>query len=99
MRRVLSQAANAAVKAKGSAYELLYRRLASRIGHHKAIWAVAHRLCRIAWKILHDGVSYEERGQRTNPQAARYRANRLIRDLRRLGYQVQVTPLTAGVTA
>jgi transposase len=98
MRRILSQAANAAVKAEGSTYELLYRRLAPRIGHHKAIWAVAHRLCRIAWKILHDRVSYEERGQRTNPQAARQRANRLIRDLRRLGYQVQVTPVTPGVT-
>jgi hypothetical protein len=36
--------------------------------------AVAHRLCRITWKILHDGVVYEERGQRTNQRAARQRA-------------------------
>jgi transposase len=94
MRRILNQAANAAVKAKGSVFELLYRRLASRKGHFKAIWAVAHRICRITWKILHQGVAYEERGYRTNVQAVRQRTNRLIRDLRRLGYQVQLTRIT-----
>jgi transposase len=99
MRHILNQAANAAVKAKGSVFEILYRRLAPRIGHFKAIWAVAHRICRITWKILHEGVNYEERGQRPNPQAVRQRANRLIRDLRRLGYQVQLTPLNPGATS
>jgi transposase len=100
MRRILNQAANAAVKAKGSVFEILYRRLVGRIGHFKAIWAVAHRLCRITWKILHEGVTYEERGQRTNLRAIRQRTNRLIRDLRRLGYQVQLTPLPpTGSTA
>jgi transposase len=96
MRRILNQAANAAVKAKGSVFEILYRRLAARIGHFKAIWAVAHRLCRITWKILHEGVIYEERGQRTNPTAVRKRAQRLIRELKRLGYQVQLSALGTG---
>lgn len=99
MRRILTQAANAAVKAKGSVFELLYRRLVSRMGHSKAIWAVAHRICRVTWKILHQGVSYEERGQRTNPKAVRQRTNRLVRDLRRLGYQVQLTPINQAATA
>ncbi len=95
MRQVLAQAANAAVKAKGSTFELLYRRLTAKKGHAKAIWAVAHKLCRIAWKILHEGVTYEERGVRLNPRAARHRANRLVRTLFRLGYHVQLTPRTA----
>jgi transposase len=99
MRRVLNQAANAAVKAKGSTFEMLYRRLAPKRGHLRAIWAVAHRLCRIAWKILHEGVTYEERGRRLNLQAARQRANRLIRTLRDLGYQVHVTPPNTGAIA
>jgi hypothetical protein len=99
MRHVLAQAANAAVKAKGSVFEALYRRLAGKRGHFKAIWAVAHRIRRIAWKILHEGVRYEERGLRTNPQAARQRANRLVRDLRRLGYHVQLTPVSAEAVA
>jgi transposase len=93
MRQVLAQAANAAVKAKGSVFEILYRRLTAKRGHFKAIWAVAHSICRIAWKILHDGVRYEERGLRTNPTAVRQRLNRLVRDLRSLGYQVNLTPL------
>jgi transposase len=91
MRRLLNQAANAAVKAKGSRFELLYRRMVPRLGHFKAIWAVAHRLCRMTWKILHQGVKYEERGQQPNPRAARQRAKRLVQALRHLGYEVQIT--------
>jgi transposase len=99
MRRLLCQAANAAVKAKGCVFEALYRRLMPRLGHLKAIWAVAHRLCRITWKILHQGVTYLEFGYRPNPQAVRQRTNRLVRDLRRLGFQVQLTPVNQGVSA
>lgn len=35
----------------------------------------------------------EERGQATNPQAGRQRANRLVRDPGRLGYQAKLAPL------
>jgi hypothetical protein len=62
MRRVLHQCANAAVKQKGSIFEILYRRLVLRLGHNKTIGAIAHRLCRLIWIILHKGVRYEERG-------------------------------------
>jgi transposase len=98
MRRVLSQAANAAVKAKGSIYQSLYRRLVPRLGHLKAIWAVAHRLCRIAWKILHEGVRYQERGEQPSIQATRKRTTRLIRELRRLGYEVHLAPAPGTAT-
>jgi transposase len=97
MRRILNQAANAAIHTKGSTYQRLYRRLAPRIGHFKAVWAVAHRLCRITWKILHQGVRYEERGTQPNPQAARKRANRLIKALTEPGYQVQLTPNNGSI--
>src|SRR4029077_4274400 len=50
MRRVLNQVANAAVKSKGSLFQTVYRRLVVRLGHNQAIWAVAHRLCRLTWK-------------------------------------------------
>jgi transposase len=91
MRRVLNQVANSAVKSKGSAMQNLYRRLVPRLGHNKAIWAVAHRICRLTWKILHQSVRYIEYGVRPNPQAVRKRANKLLRDLKALGYQVQIT--------
>jgi transposase len=91
MRRILNQAANAAVKAKGSVFQDLYRRLVPRLGHAKAIWAVAHKLCRIVWKILHDGIEYQERGLHPDPQTIQRRVDKLVRHLRRLGYQVQLS--------
>src|SRR5215471_2283701 len=93
MRRVLNQVANAAVKTNGSIFQSVYRRLVARLGHNKAIWAIAHRLCRLAWKILHQGVRYIEYGNQRNPKAVKTRMKKLIRELPSLGYQVQVEPL------
>ena len=62
MRRLLNQAANAAVKLKGSIFALLYRRYVTRLGHNVTIGIIAHRLCRLIGKILHQGIRYEERG-------------------------------------
>src|SRR5499427_5311031 len=53
MRRILNQAANAAVKYKGSIFEILYRRYVPRLGHNQTIGIIAHKLCRLVWKILH----------------------------------------------
>ena len=39
MRRVLNQAANAAVKVKGTIFAIVYRRLVPRLGHAQAIGA------------------------------------------------------------
>jgi len=95
MRRLLNQAANAAVKTKGSIFELVYRRLVVRLGHNQAIGAVAHRLCRLVWKILHDGVTYEERGPVVTKARAQRRAAKMIRELRSLGYRVEPVPAPA----
>ena len=92
MRRVLNQAANAAVKTKGSIFELLYRRFVTRLGHAKAIGAIAHRLCRLVWKVLHDGVTYEERGPAVSKARAHRRAAKMLRELRSLGYHVELSP-------
>lgn len=89
MRRLLNQSAHAAVKTKGSIFELLYRRFVARLGHAQAIGAIAHRLCRLVWKILHDGVSYEERGPTVTKMRVQRRASKMIRELRSLGYRVE----------
>ena len=89
MRRLLNQAANAAVKTKGSFFQLVYRRLVPRLGHAQTIWAIAHRLCRLIWKILHQGVDYEERGPDVSRERSQRRIAKMIRDLRKLGYQVE----------
>ena len=97
MRRLLNQAANAAVKTKGSIFELVYRRLVVRLGHAQTIGAIAHRLCRLVWKILHEGVTYEERGPAVTKQRAQRRATKMIRELRSLGYRVELYRLHRGV--
>src|ERR1700746_2719926 len=66
MRRILNQAANAAAKSKGTIFEIVCHRLVSRLGHNQTIGAIAHRLCRLIWIILHRGVRYEERGPSVN---------------------------------
>jgi transposase len=89
MRRLLNQCANAAVKCKGSIFELVYHRLLSHIGHSKAIWAIAHRLCRLIWKILRQGIRYDERGPAVSRKAKQKRTAKMIRELRSLGYRVE----------
>jgi len=95
-RRLLAEAAHAAVKKKGSHFQNLFRRFLPKLGYKGAIWVVAHRLARLAWKILHDGVNYIEQGQDTNPRAKKRRAQKLTQALRKLGYSVTLTEVNAG---
>jgi transposase len=93
MRRLLNQLAHAAVKKNGCCFQILFRRWLPRLGYKKAIWAVAHRLCRVIWKVLHDAVHYVERGLDLNPMALRKKRWRLVAQLRQLGYKVELAPL------
>jgi transposase len=99
MRRLLDQAAQSAVKVKGSIFEVTFQRLLPRLGYQQAIWAIAHRLCRLLWLILHDGVRYEERGPAVSAKSKRTRAARMIRELKKLGYRVEGGPLPAVARA
>ncbi len=89
MRRILNQCANAAAKSKGTIFEIVYRRLVSRLGHNQTIGAIAHRLCRLIWIILHQNVRYEERGPSVSAKSRQRRTHRMIRELRNLGYRVE----------
>ena len=89
MRRVLNQTANAAARAKGSIFEIVYRRSVPRLGHNQTIGAIAHRQCRLIWLILHQGVRYEERGPAVTKQSKQRRTARMIRQLRSLGYRIE----------
>ena len=93
MRRVLNQAAHAAAAKKGSHFQIVFRRLLPRLGYQSAIWAVAHRLCRLVWKILHEGVRFIEHGAEVHPREKKKRAQMLARALRKLGYDVTITPI------
>jgi transposase len=90
MRRILNQTANAAVKAKGSIFEHVYRRTVPRLGHKQTIGVLAHRQCRLIWKILHQGIRYEERGPTVNTKSKQRHTTTMVRELRRLGYRVEL---------
>jgi hypothetical protein len=90
MRRILNQTANAAVKAKGSIFEHVYRRTVPRLGHKQTIGVLAHRQCRLIWKILHQGIRYEERGPTVNTKSKQRHTATMIRELRNLGYRVEL---------
>lgn len=96
LRRVLTEAAQAAVKTKGSHFQEVFRRLLPRLGYRQAIWAIAHRLCRLVWKILHEGIRYIEQGAACDPRRRRLRAQTLVRTLRKLGYEVALTPINVA---
>jgi transposase len=96
LRRVLNQAAHAAIKKKGSHFQTVFRRLLPRLGYQSAILAIAHRLCRVVWKILHEGVRFIEQGSEPDPAVRKRRAD-LARALRRLGYDVVISPLNPTI--
>jgi len=77
-RRLPCQMAWAAIHAKDSFWAGWFGRLKPRIEGKGAAWAVAHRIAKVIWLILHEGVEYEEKG--TAPLSAKT----LQRKLRRL---------------
>jgi transposase len=93
LRRILTQAAQAAVKKKGSHFQMVFRRWMPKLGWQAALWAIAHKLIRVVWKILHDRVHYIERGEESSPMVRRRRAHRMVKALRAMGYKVAISPL------
>jgi transposase len=91
LRRLLCQAAHAAVQKKGSHLQSKFRKLVVRLGYHKAVWAIAHRLCRIIWNVLR-GARFIEKGEAVNPKAVRRAIQHHLKCLRRLGYSLPNPP-------
>ena len=96
VRRILTEAAQAAVKTKGSHFQVVFRRLLPRLGYKQALWAIAHRLCRLVWKILHEKVRYIEQGAQRDLKALKKRMHSMARSLRQLGYDVNLEIAPAG---
>ncbi len=78
MRRLLNQLAHAAVRKRDCYLHVLFKRLSPRLGYAKAVWAIAHRLCRLIWKVLHEGVQYVERGPAVSALTLKRRKQRLV---------------------
>jgi transposase len=84
----------AATRRKNSYYAAQFQRLKSRRGPQKAICAVAASILTAVYHMLNDGTSHQDPGadyfDRRSPEA---KAGRLVAQLSRLGFDVQLQPL------
>lgn len=91
LRAALCEAAWAASRSKGTYLAALYRRMAGRKGHKRAIVAVAHAILITAYQMLKTDQPYRELGENyfdnLRPEKT---AGRLVRRLQKLGYQVSI---------
>jgi transposase len=75
MKTALVESAWSASRTNGSEFQDRYQRLQSRLGHKRAIVAVAHLLAIRIYQVLDSGLPYQNRGATPNPTSVR----RLIR--------------------
>src|SRR5271166_3465739 len=91
LKPVLVQAALAATKVKNSSLRARYFSLRPRLGHKKAIIAVAAAMLRIIYHMLKDGTFYQDLGpdyrRPRNPERA---AQSLANRIRSLGFDVEI---------
>src|SRR5215813_9735596 len=57
--------------------------------HKQTIGIIAHKLCRLVWKILHQGIQYEERGPEVKKASKQKRTRKMIQALRRISYRIE----------
>lgn len=91
LRRTLTEAGQAAGRAKNTYLGAVYRRIAVRRGRKKATIAVGRRILEIAYYVLRDGVAYEELGANYYDEHKKDAVVRnAVKRLERLGYKVTV---------
>ncbi len=91
----LGVAAMAVARSKNTYLSVKYRRIAARRGPMKALVAIEHAMLVAIWNMLTTDTTYQDPGadyySRLNPDRAR---NRALHQLRELGYEVTLNPLT-----
>lgn len=97
MRSLLCQIAHAATRTTDSYWQGLLERWRPRLGHNKALWAVAHKMLRLIWKILRYGVEYVEKsGSLQDPEQLKQRLKRLRTQFRKNGMELTYALFPAG---
>ena len=93
LRRALAEAAWGASHTKNCYLAALYRRLKGRLGHNKAIFALAHQILLVAYTMLRKQEDYRELGGDYYDRLNRPRTiRRLVARLTRLGYDIELKP-------
>jgi transposase len=88
------QAAHSASHQKQCYLAEQYRRIAKRRGSKRAAIAVAHSILVIIYHLLSNQTTYQEKGEIFFEEQERQGAEkRLVRQLSRLGYHVELQPV------
>jgi hypothetical protein len=91
------QCAWAATRKKASYFQAQFQRLRHRRGPEKAVCAVAASILTAVFHMLRDGTFYHDLGadhfRAASPEA---QANRLLRQLAKLGFTCTLEPTAAG---
>jgi transposase len=95
LRRILGEAAWAAIKQKGSNFRARYYRLKPRLGAQQALVAVMHQLLKVIYHILKTGELYKELGADDQTANQQRTFRRMARRLERNGYIVTAPPAPA----
>ncbi len=96
LRTALVEAAQAARRTK-TYLAAQFRRLTTRRGLKRAMVAVAHSILRIVYHLLIDEHPFEDLGEAYFDQRQRQHVSRHLKQrLERLGYRVQLEPLTSA---
>jgi transposase len=90
LRRLLCQIAWAAIHTKDTFFAGLFARLKPHVQGKGAAWAVAHRIAKIIWLVLHRQVEYQEKGPALpNERTLVRKFKRMVKEFGRLGLDVR----------
>lgn len=96
LRTALVEAAQAAVRVKGSYYKAKFHRLKARRGYKRAIVAIAHKLLRAVWQMMKTGCDFRDLGGDYLDRRDQQRLTRQhVARLEALGYSVSLTARSA----
>lgn len=92
LRRTMIESARAAARTRDTYFGAQYRQIARRRGPNKAAVAVAHSLLDVIWHMLTTGEVFNDLGADyfTARHDTEHQARRLVSQLEKLGYTVQV---------
>lgn len=91
LRRLLCQIAWAAIHTKDTFFASLFARLKPRVEGKGAAWAVAHRIAKLIWLVLHRQVDYQEKGSAPpNERTLLRKFKRILKEFGNLGLDVRV---------
>jgi transposase len=94
LKTMLVQCAWAASRRKDSYYKAQFNRLRSKRGPKKAICAVAASMLTAIYHMLKDGTLHQDLGaDHFDRRSTEVKAKRLVAQLTKLGFQVELQPL------